>query len=84
VTPRRRNPRYPSFLLTGALIGLLATLVIVLGPAADADRRPQLFFYLGLLLVGTGALLAGLVAVLVEGPVRKARREDAEQEPTDP
>jgi hypothetical protein len=84
VTPRRRHPRYASFLVTGGLIGLLVTLVIVLGPAADADRRPQLFFYLGLLLAGTGALLAGLVAVVIEGPVRKARREDAGERQDDP
>jgi O-antigen ligase len=63
----RRNPRYASFLVTGGLVGLLATAVVVLGPGADESRRGQLIFYLGILLVGIGALLGGLVAVLMEG-----------------
>jgi hypothetical protein len=63
----RRNPRYASFLVTGGLAGLLTTLAVVLGPGADVDRQQALFFYLGILLTGTGALLGGLVAVLVEG-----------------
>jgi len=63
----RRNPRYASFLVTGGIVGLLVTVVIVLGPGADVDRRRALFFYLGILLIGIGALLGGLLAVLVEG-----------------
>jgi len=67
VPSRLCRPRYASFLLTGGLVGLLVTLAVVLGPGADVERRRALFFYLGLLLAGTGALLGGLVAVLVEG-----------------
>ena len=63
----RRNPRYASFLVTGGLVGLLVTIAVVLGPGADAERRRALIFYLGILLIGIGALLGGLVAVLVEG-----------------
>jgi len=63
----RRRPRYASFLVTGAVVGLLATIVVVLGPGADVERQGQLFFYLGLLMAGTGALLGGLAAVIVEG-----------------
>jgi len=48
-------------------MGLLVTIAVVLGPGADVERRQAAFFYLGLLLTGTGALLGGLVAVLVEG-----------------
>jgi hypothetical protein len=62
-----RPPRYSSFLVTGGLIGLLATIVVVAGPGSDVDRRAQLFFYLGLLLTGAGALLGGLAAVVLEG-----------------
>ena len=63
----RRRPRYASFLVTGGLVGLLITIAVVLGPGADVERRRALFFYLGILLTGTGALLGGLVAVLAEG-----------------
>jgi hypothetical protein len=76
MTPRPRRPRYGSFLVTGGLVGLLVTLVVFLGPGADTDRRGQLFFYLGILLTGTGALLGGLVAVLVEGRRGSPPRHD--------
>lgn len=64
---RPRRPRYGAFLVTGGLVGLVGTVAVAIGPGADEDRRGQLIFYLGILLIGTGALLGGLVAVLVEG-----------------
>jgi hypothetical protein len=67
MSARPRRPRYASFLVTGALVGVLVTVAVVLGPGADVERRQALFFYLGILLAGTGALLGGLAAVLVEG-----------------
>ena len=54
---RSRYPRYARFLVTGGLVGLLVTLAVVLGPGADVERQRALFFYLGILLTGTGALL---------------------------
>ena len=38
----RRNPRYPAFLLTGAAVGVLAAVVLVLGPGADVADRARL------------------------------------------
>ena len=35
----RRNPRYPAFLLTGAVVGVLAAVVLVLG-SGGRGRRP--------------------------------------------
>lgn len=82
---QRRRPRYAGFLLTGAAIGLFADIVLVLGRGADSPSPSQLFFFLGLLLVGTGALLGGLVAVLIEGrPPRPEARDDASRTTTDP
>ena len=83
---RLRRPRYTSFLVTGGLVGLLATIVVVLGPGADVERRQALFFYLGILLTGTGALLGGLVAVLVEGRHKSSPGPvaDAGDPPEDP
>jgi hypothetical protein len=63
----RRSPRYLRFLLTGAVAGLLVTVVVVLGRGDAVDRPVALFFYLGLLLVGAGALVGGLAAVLATG-----------------
>jgi hypothetical protein len=81
----RRRPRYVSFLVSGGLVGLLATAGTVLGPGAGVERRGQLFFYLGVLLMGIGALLGGLVAVLLEGrqPPRppEAARDAGETRP---
>jgi hypothetical protein len=86
VPARPRRPRYASFLITGGLVGLLATLAVVLGPGADVERRQALFFYLGILLTGTGALLGGLVAVLVEGRHKSPASPvaDAGDPPEDP
>ena len=42
-----------------------------------------LFFYLGLLLVGIGALLGGLVAVLLTGPTTKPEPANATSDPDD-
>jgi NhaP-type Na+/H+ or K+/H+ antiporter len=77
VVPRkpRRRPRYAGFLVTGGVIGLVADVVVVLGPGADAQSRSQLFLFLALLLVGTGALLGGLLAVLIEGRVPRPPRD---------
>jgi hypothetical protein len=72
---RRRAPRYLSFLASGALVGVLVTLVVVGVRASAVDRPGLLFFYLGLLLAGIGALLGGLVAVVLEARHRSPRRE---------
>ena len=63
----RRNPRYSAFLLTGAAVGVLAAVVLVLGPGADVADRARLLAYLAALLGGLGALAGGVVAVLLEG-----------------
>jgi hypothetical protein len=79
----RKRPKYASFLVSGGLVGLAVTAVVVLGPGADAERRGQLLFYLAILLAGTGALLGGLVAVLLEGR-RGSRGEDGPAGTADP
>ncbi len=65
--PRRRHPRYPAFLLTGAVLGVLTALVLVLGAGGEVSDRPRLLAYLAALLGGLGVLLGGVAAVLVEG-----------------
>ena len=63
----RRRPRYLAFLLTGALIGLVAAVVLILGPARNVADPPRLFAYLAAMLAGLGALAGGVVAVVAEG-----------------
>ena len=53
------------FLGTGAAVGLALTVVTVLVRGNGVERPVVLFFYLGLLLIGVGALIGGLVAVLL-------------------
>ena len=79
-TSQRRRPRYLSFLLTGGLVGLVATVVLVLGPGSGVDNRGRLFLFLGIMMMGLGALLGGALAVVIERP----RRGDTGQEPRDP
>ena len=67
---RRPIPRYLRFLGTGAAVGSVLTVLTVLIRGDAVERPVVLFFYLGLLLVGAGALLGGLVAVLLSGRSR--------------
>ena len=63
----RRSPRYVAFLGTGAVAGLVVALVLALGPGAVVGDRGRLIAYLCALLAGLGALLGGVVAVVIEG-----------------
>lgn len=58
------------FLVSGALVGLVVTAVVVLARGDVVERPVVLFFYLGMLLAGAGALLGGLLAVLLTGRSR--------------
>ena len=63
----RRAPRYRAFIATGVVVGLLITLVLglaTLGPDEPGGLTAVLLVGLGLVTVG--AVLGGLVAVIVE------------------
>ncbi len=67
----RRAPRYPVFLLTGGVVGVLVGLVAGLsGPLspspAPGPGRAALVGYLGLGLGLLGALAGGVVAVVLD------------------
>jgi hypothetical protein len=63
---RVRRPRYVPFLLTGALVGLLATVVLGLSAGEAVGSTRRLMLYLGILLGGVGTLAGGAVAVWLE------------------
>jgi MFS superfamily sulfate permease-like transporter len=62
-----RTPNYLRFIVTGAIIGFLggAIFSLVGESAADYSATAQIAFF-GVMFAGIGALLAGLVAVLLE------------------
>jgi MFS family permease len=66
-TARPRTPNYLRFIVTGAVLGFLVGVVISLAgeKAPDYSAGSQLAFF-GVLCGGIGALLAGLVGVLLE------------------
>lgn len=64
------------FLVTGAGVGLLAAAVVALVRGGLVERPMVLFLYLGLVLSGLGALLAAVVAVVLEAR-RRGSAEDA-------
>ena len=61
-----RTPRYTRFLLTGGVAGLLLALLVAVVRGDRVERPELLFFYLGLVLAGLGALLGAVVAVVLE------------------
>jgi hypothetical protein len=61
-----RTPNYLRFIVTGAIVGFLGGAILVVGEsAADYSAWSQIAFF-GVIFGGLGALLAGLVAVLLE------------------
>ena len=62
-----RTPNYLRFIVTGAIIGFLggAIFSLVGESPADYSASAQIAFF-GVMFAGIGALLAGLLAVLLE------------------
>jgi len=66
-----RRPRMVPFLVTGAVLGFLAGVALmVLGPESDSAGAGQEFVLLG----STGALLGGLLAAIVFLAVERRSR----------
>jgi hypothetical protein len=61
-----RRPRYLPFLVTGFVVGILATAVLTVAFGGPGDQTRKLALYLGVLLSGVGALLGGALAVWLE------------------
>ena len=81
----RRAPKYPVFLILGAVLGLLATLILTsLYPADPEVGFGALFGYFSLYGVPAGALIGALLAILLDViSVRRARSARAEQTTVD-
>lgn len=63
----RRQPRFAAFLISGALLGLLLGFVLsAIGPADARYDASAALGLLGLIFAGLGALLGGVIAVLLE------------------
>jgi hypothetical protein len=70
-----RTPRYPVFLLTGAVLGLLTGLALAtFGAAPTATGGLGVLGYFAALGTFLGALLAGTLAVVVESLLNRGRR----------
>jgi len=73
----RRSPRYGSFLLLGAALGVLVALILTFAfPENDEFDRGQVFGFL-LLWCGAGGLALGGIAALVIDRVLSKRRGTA-------
>ncbi len=63
----RRRPNFATFLISGGLIGLfVGFFVSVFGPAAVGYDASATLGFLGLIFAGLGALVAGIIAVLLD------------------
>jgi len=64
---RSRRPKFGPFLLTGAVVGMLVALVVDrVGPQVQGYGAGSVLGFLALSFAGLGALLGGLVAVLLD------------------
>ncbi|HEX3002851.1 MAG TPA: hypothetical protein VHO27_01460 [Angustibacter sp.] len=63
--PVRRHPRYSAFLLTGGVVGVVVAVVAGLAGSAGQSRG-ALIGYLAVLLGLLGALLGGVVALVLD------------------
>lgn len=71
----RRAPRFSAFLVVGALVGLIATLILVsLFPVDPAIGFGATFGFFALYGVPAGALLGAIVAIVLD---RRASRRAA-------
>ena len=63
----RRSPNFTAFLATGGLVGLLIGFVLgVLGRADARYDASAAVGFLGLICAGLGALVGGLIAVVLD------------------
>lgn len=79
----RRVPKYAVFLLLGAAVGIIATLILTFAFDGTAERSPftelkysqgQVFGFLLLFCVPVGVALGGLVALLLDRTVGRRSR----------
>jgi hypothetical protein len=80
----RRSPKVGVFLLLGAVVGALAAAVAVsVTPADESMSAAQAIGFLIVLLAPLGALLGGVVALVLDAVLeRRGRTVDAERLPT--
>jgi hypothetical protein len=63
----RRAPRFPAFLVTGGLVGLVTGLSLgAFGPDDPRYEVSAAMGFLGLFCAALGVLVAGIVAVLLD------------------
>jgi membrane-bound ClpP family serine protease len=77
----RRSPKVGVFLLLGAIVGVAAAIVLVSVSPQDAEiPTAQAVGFLAVLLAPVGALVGGLVALVLDRrSERRARTVDAER-----
>lgn len=82
----RRAPKYPVFLILGAVVGLLVTLILTSLYPVDPDVGfGALFGYLSIYGVPAGVLVGALIAIVLDViSTRRARVVRAEQTTVDP
>ncbi|WP_336922262.1 hypothetical protein [Aquipuribacter sp. SD81] len=83
MTDRRyRTPRYGVFLLTGAVVGAVAALAVAyLGASAEATGGQSTFLFFAVAGAFLGALVLGVLAVLLERVLNRGRPDPLRRRP---
>lgn len=72
----RRSPRYFRFIAVGVVVGLIVTVILTFSFPEQADfNNAQVFGFVGLIAVVTGAALGSIVAIVVDRIVGRKPRE---------
>ncbi|MFP7761518.1 hypothetical protein [Marisediminicola sp. LYQ134] len=72
----RRAPRYPRFIVLGAGLAAIVTFIVTgLFPTDPLVGFGALFGYFALITVPAGALLGGLVAIILDAVASKRAKE---------
>ncbi|MFC5381533.1 hypothetical protein [Aquipuribacter nitratireducens] len=80
--PPYRTPRYAAFLLTGAVLGAVgAVLLALLAPGPEAEGGSTVIAWFAAVGGLLGALVAGVVGVVVEKVVNRGRPDPARRPP---
>lgn len=74
----RRSPKYARLIILGALVGLIAAMILTFAfPESEEFSQGQVFGFLALICAAIGVALFGLIAIILDKTVGAKTRQVA-------